>query len=673
MQQKCTPEFQSSMGNQAKANVQYLGARLIGRDTEVRLVLLSALARENSLLIGPPGTAKSLLATEICGLFQAAPDSSEHIRIFQTLMMRFTKPEEIFGPLDIPALLNSRHQRRTAGYLPEAHIAFLDEIFKANSAILNSLLTLTNERSFRNGDSVSKVPLISLIGASNELPRPAAADAASDALTALFDRFIMRLWFDNLPDDSAPSLFRAYLDKTFPPLPEPCSAQPFRISDLDLAWQSAATVLIPFPLLRLLLALRSRFHKESQTLAVTLAKSQNSRPPFYVSDRRWKLILRLMQIAAWYDGRSAIGVPEIALLPELTACHRDDLSMICRLTADISALGEQTDNPVTVVEWCVQQSQQTQKNVHATPVKQRTVQQKQQVQASIHALKCLQQLSDAQEHNFDDLESIWTLEPLLRRMFAEHSRSNSRNHQTVINHPSLQECLKKLESLQFPLKTATADIFVPRTDLTIPKTIDLDGLTFVHVATQQKHAAEWHITATPDPFLMSATMISERDWNRTLKDPTGSTKPKRGISEVELNAFFSKLKERLQPLLHQQGFNLRDCRLPTPDEWRAAVSSLDPTAKPKAALDAIPINCKSETGRTPDVTTVDDTRFRQGPHFHSLLGNCFQKCSSHNKSVLVGGSYLQSRSECFNTLETPLPDVHNQNQLTSFRIVLILQ
>lgn len=160
-----------------------LEARFLGKDEVIRLLLIATVAGEHAVLIGPPGTAKSALIRTFAKLIQA--------QYFEYLLTRFTEPNEIFGPVDINAFREGRYERRTAGMLPEAEIVFLDEVFKSNSAILNALLTLLNERKYTSGGAVLRCPLLSCFGASNEVP-------GDENLTAIFDRFLLRIRSDNL-------------------------------------------------------------------------------------------------------------------------------------------------------------------------------------------------------------------------------------------------------------------------------------------------------------------------------------------------------------------------------------------------------------------------------------------------------------------------------------------
>src|SRR5215216_992712 len=160
-----------------------MNAQFLDKQEIIRLMTVSAIAGEHMVIVGPPGTAKSAMIDMFAKLVDA--------RYFEYLLTRFTEPNEIFGPIDIQAFRSGSYSRRMEGMLPHGEIVFLDEIFKANSAILNSLLSVLNERLFTVGGTVVKVPLISAFGASNEVPN-------DDDLMAVFDRFLIRLKSDNL-------------------------------------------------------------------------------------------------------------------------------------------------------------------------------------------------------------------------------------------------------------------------------------------------------------------------------------------------------------------------------------------------------------------------------------------------------------------------------------------
>lgn len=259
--------------------LDHLGAGLIERDRIVRLAFLTALAGEHTLLVGPPGTAKSELARRLHLAFAGA-------RYFERLLTRFTVPEELFGPLSISALEQDRYERMTEGFLPQATIGFIDEVFKANSAILNALLTLLNEREFDNGAGRERCPLISVIGATNEVP-------ADEVAEAFFDRFLMRLPVG--PVSSSGFLNLLELDAQKPaPVPHPLTEV-----DLEALQIAAAAVRLPADVAGLLAELRA-----------LLAGEQ-----VYVSDRRWVKVAWLLKVAAASEQRPAVSIWDLWLLP----------------------------------------------------------------------------------------------------------------------------------------------------------------------------------------------------------------------------------------------------------------------------------------------------------------------------------------------------------------------
>src|SRR5215470_1781462 len=160
-----------------------LDERYLDKSELIRMLLVTLVAGEHMLIVGPPGTAKSALVRQLARLVDA--------RYFEYLLTRFSEPNEIFGPIDIKAFREGTYIRRVEAMLPDADIVFLDEIFKSNSAILNSLLSILNERRFFTGSASIQVPLSSLYGATNEIPN-------DDALGAVFDRFLVRTLSDNL-------------------------------------------------------------------------------------------------------------------------------------------------------------------------------------------------------------------------------------------------------------------------------------------------------------------------------------------------------------------------------------------------------------------------------------------------------------------------------------------
>jgi MoxR-like ATPase len=270
-----------------------LCSQFLGKEETIRLMLICAAAGEHLVLIGPPGTAKSAVIRAFAKIVDA--------RYFEYLLTRFSEPNEVFGPVDLNAFRAGKYHRVTTGMLPEAEIAFLDEAFKANSAILNALLTLLNERKFNNGPDTVHVPLISMFAASNEVPQ-------DDALHAIFDRFLMRVHSDNVDSfhfhelmQKGLSLERAAVTEREAALAQVNVPLRVGITARDLtACQKQLLQVVSFP---------EDFMATYKGLCFQLRAEGVS-----LSDRRLVKLLKLFAASALVDGRNVVHDGDLSLL-----------------------------------------------------------------------------------------------------------------------------------------------------------------------------------------------------------------------------------------------------------------------------------------------------------------------------------------------------------------------
>lgn len=274
------------------------------REEIISVSILAALCGQNTFLYGPPGTAKSLISRRISCAF-------DNPAYFEYLMNRFSTPEEVFGPVSIRGLKEDRYTRKTDSYLPKADFAFLDEIWKSSPAILNTLLTLINERTFRNGETIEQAPLKALLAASNETPD------INQGLEALYDRFIVRLM---VPPIGQQQHFDLLLNSR-PSLAEVNVPEELRIKpDEWTAWlKEFHSVALSAETLTIVHLIREELARQHASLNV------------YVSDRRWQRAAILMKAAAFFNGRQETNHSDALLLQHCLWTHEENRKAVMEI------------------------------------------------------------------------------------------------------------------------------------------------------------------------------------------------------------------------------------------------------------------------------------------------------------------------------------------------------
>jgi len=293
--------------------LESLNTGLIEREEIMDLTFLSAIAGESIFLLGPPGVAKSLIARRLKFAFKDA-------KSFEYLMHRFSTPDEVFGPISVSKLkTDDKLERVTDFYLPGANVAFLDEIWKAGPSIQNTLLTILNEKIYRNGEQEINVDLFGIISASNELPEE------NQGLDALWDRFLFRYNVECIKDrDNFEKMIKDTNDLYIDNL-----SDEQKISKKEYKnWETKiGKVVIPQEVLDLIHHIRIKIKEYNEELP-------EGEKLLYVSDRRWKKIIKTLKTSAFLNGRKKVDLMDCFLIPHMIWDTPEQIENIFRMVKD---------------------------------------------------------------------------------------------------------------------------------------------------------------------------------------------------------------------------------------------------------------------------------------------------------------------------------------------------
>lgn len=280
-----------------------LNESFVERSDVIDGMLVALLAKENIFLLGPPGTSKSALSNALCRMVGG--------KFFSHLMGKTTTPEELYGPVSFKALQDDRYERNTAGKLPEADIAFLDEIWKGSSAINNTLLPIINERIFFNGAKPQQIPLQMLFAASNETPQ-------GEELGAMWDRFALRYVTQSIQvDDNFKQVFRKGISKQMPQ---------FSIADLEAEQQKAMALDIPDDILDVICEIRRECVQRG----------------IYVSDRKWIQASGIIRAQAYLQDHQEVQEEDLEILQHVLWHTPEQISEVRKLVMSFcNPIGEQ--------------------------------------------------------------------------------------------------------------------------------------------------------------------------------------------------------------------------------------------------------------------------------------------------------------------------------------------
>lgn len=326
-------EAKTDVKTKVKLLLEALNEGVFEKEEAIRLSLLTSVAGESIFFLGLPGVAKSLIARRLKFAFKDA-------KSFEYLMNRFSTPDEVFGPISVTELQKDNYKRIIENYLPDAEIVFLDEIWKAGPAIQNTLLTVLNEKVFRNGKEEIKVKLKGLIAASNELP--AESDGNGDSVEALWDRFLLRLVIGGVEDEDN---FNKMISDDLKPTVDNVNAE-LKITDEEYKkWDKEIdAVKIPDEVFKVIEVIRKKVQELNE-------KAKKDAKELYISDRRWRKIIRILRTCAFLNDRKEVDLMDCFIIHHCIWNDENEIEVVQEIVAEsIRAYGYNLTIDIASVE-----------------------------------------------------------------------------------------------------------------------------------------------------------------------------------------------------------------------------------------------------------------------------------------------------------------------------------
>lgn len=293
-----------------KQLIEELNKDVFEKEEIIRLTFLSAIAGESIFLLGAPGVAKSLIARRLKFAFQECNS-------FEYLMNKFSTPDEIFGPVSIQKLKDDKYERLTKNYLPSSNIVFLDEIWKAGPSIQNTLLTILNEKKYRNGEQEMDCKIYGLVAASNELPEK------NNGLEALWDRFLVRYIVESISEKEN---FNRMVTENLSSYEDNISSElKIKNEEIETWSKQIDTIAIPEEVLNVVHFIRAKIQEYN--------KGENNEE-IYISDRRWRKIIRFLRTSAFLNERTSVDLMDCFLISFCIWNEQEQLEHIKEIVAN---------------------------------------------------------------------------------------------------------------------------------------------------------------------------------------------------------------------------------------------------------------------------------------------------------------------------------------------------